>query len=149
MHSYLKWIAFGGIALIPLAVVSFIFIGRGPSCFNNAYTRVGNVVSWKGNVLIGADSDTFCALSESFGKDANSVFASGTKIDRADPKTFHLIEGEFSADKNSVFWFTYLIPNASPSNFKVLGDRYSKTEKAIYYQYESQLHTTVPSDASS
>ena len=82
----------------------------------------------KGQIIEGADPDTFTLIYDTYGiafysKDKMHVFWKSRIIPNADPGTFTLVEhpgrgsGDYAKDKNSVFIDGEIVPEADPATF--------------------------------
>ena len=97
-----------------------------------------NWVFFNGQILRGADSESFILLQEyaSFGfyqyaKDKNSVFVNGNPLAGADPTTFEAINMDYSKDSKS----TYFLGERFTSNngdFELIDQYYSKNSNDVF-----------------
>ena len=63
------------------------------------YVRIADEIFYHGNLIIGADAETFTVISDRFSKDAKHVYWSEYKVVDADPVTFKYEENVY-ADEN-------------------------------------------------
>lgn len=87
------------------------------------------------NIISKADAQTFEILgNEAYARDKNYVFYQGQIIHGADPESFEPLEGLFAIDKERAYYSGDSIEGASSRDFKVLERGYSADYKDIYLQ---------------
>ena len=97
-----------------------------------------NWVFFNGQILKGADSESFILLKEytSFGfyqyaKDKNSVFVNGNSLAGADPTTFEPININYSKDTKNIYFLGERFTSNSQS-FELIDQYYSMDKNDIY-----------------
>ncbi|MDR2882839.1 MAG: DKNYY domain-containing protein [Alistipes sp.] len=97
-----------------------------------------NRVYHSGDVVAGADVDTFLPIDSHYAVDKNHVFAYNKIFEGADPATFHVLDDDYALDADSV-WFrdealVGTIAGADSETFEILGYLYAKDKNAVYYK---------------
>ena len=97
-----------------------------------------NWVFFNGQILTGADSESFILLQEyaSFGfyqyaKDKNSVFVNGNPLAGADPTTFEPINMDYSKDSKSIYFLGERF-TSNNGDFELIDQYYSKNSNDVF-----------------
>ena len=97
-----------------------------------------NWVFFNGQILRGADSESFILLQEyaSFGfyqyaKDKNSVFVNGNPLAGADPTTFEPINMDYSKDSKSIYFLGERF-TSNNGDFELIDQYYSKNSNDVF-----------------
>lgn len=104
----------------------------GPVCWQ--YAKDKDRVYFLGEVIEGANPESFQFLEAPVAKDSKSVFWLGRRIPNADPGSFALISGEIFKDKSGVYWSGKYLPNSDPKTFAGIdgSDGLFKDKNAVY-----------------
>lgn len=97
------------------------------------YTDGTHLIHW-GKVVGKIDAASVKSLGNSYVKDRSQVFYMGELIPGADPDTFNVInETSFSRDAKRVYFWQVAVPNANPKTFEILERGYAKDDQRVYH----------------
>ena len=110
------------------------------------YAKDDKNVFYKGEIITGADAESFEALEEFYARDKNIGYYGKAPIKNSIGKTFKVINSYYSTDGKDYFYDTSALNMADPNNFKFVygeGDYQCWTTDGKYYYYNNYK---VPSD---
>jgi hypothetical protein len=85
-----------------------------------------------GEILEGADPDSFVYLGDIYAKDKDHVFTLGGIVKDADRKTFQLFGRSMAKDKNNVYLGQEKIQGVDAATFEKINDKYWKDKENIF-----------------
>ncbi len=97
------------------------------------YIRVDDTVYYKGEKLVGVDTQHFRVLSKELSKDAYRVYYRGEAIDQADAQSFEPINNFFSKDKHRLYYEEKPLPHSDPHSYQYIDEYFSKDKHQVYY----------------
>jgi hypothetical protein len=100
------------------------------------YASDAGHVYCSGEVLEGADPESFEALGRSYAQDNFYVYAGCETLEWADRETFRFIDLPFEGylvDKDNVSYLNNFIEGADPESFEIVKEYYAKDDTNIYY----------------
>lgn len=92
---------------------SFLYYNRKYHIF-----RLDDRVFYMGELLQGADANTFDLISFPYSKDKDDVFYKNTVLPNSDPRTFKILSSKYAKDKNNVYEEGQIIKGYSPDEFR-------------------------------
>jgi hypothetical protein len=110
------------------------------------YAKDDKNVFYEGEIITGADAESFEALEEFYARDKNIGYYGKAPIKNSIGKTFKVINSYYSTDGKDYFYDTSALNMADPNNFKFVygeGDYQCWTTDGKYYYYNNYK---VPSD---
>lgn len=102
---------------------------------NSFYSKDKNAVYYScGEILEGADPETFVHLGDGYGKDKNQIWYANKTIERADVASFVLLDNFYAKDKNRVYYEGNPLLESDSSSFVLLEDfLYAKDNENVYF----------------
>jgi len=98
---------------------------------------------WGERTVGKADTETFEALGEAFGRDNNNVFFGEKIVSGADPSSFQVFDFYMGRDNTSVYRGTIKCKECDPDTFRVIGDdRYA--DKHTVYKGTGDSYIILP-----
>lgn len=102
------------------------------------YYKDSEKVYLDGEIVEGADPDTFNSTGNPFAYDKDSVYSGIYKINNADKDTLRGLDMDYAKDKNQVYYIrcyqckVEIIEKADSNSFKTLGYGYAKDKHYVY-----------------
>ena len=93
-------------------------------------------VSYNGEKISGAASNSFVILKEEYAKDAFNVYWMGNKINGASTSSFVCLGNGYAKDAFNAYWEGRRINGASTSSFKVTRGFYAEDAFDVYFKGE-------------
>ena len=93
--------------------------------------------------ILGADVNSFEALTRDFGRDRQNVWFRNRRIAGADSATFAPLDGLYARDSARVYFAEKAIPGADPRTFVLLSLRWARDARDVYYM-DRPVHACDP-----
>ncbi len=100
----------------------------------NGYAKDDFLVYYHENIVQGADSNSFVAMTDLYGKDNVHVYYEDKTIPGADPASFTLFDIQWGKDSQDVYFQNRPIEACDPATFVLLEDGWQRDNQCVYNQ---------------
>lgn len=105
------------------------YLGSIPCVHDSGYAVDGFHVYWHGEIISGADPQTFSYLQFDYSRDVTHVYYRTATVSGADPRTFTSIDWQYFKDSAHVYVRGMPIRNADPATFSLLSRSWYPEDK--------------------
>ena len=116
---------------------------------NSEYAKDKSFVFYHGNLIGGADPETFEFIGDLYAKDKNRAYYSGDSIESSSSFGFRIIDSYYSADNKNIFYTTKPLNVCSVTQFKIFENSRNEAEyqrwatDGCFYYF---MNFKIPSD---